>query len=155
MIRSGEVFNHKPSSGWFSLDLRSLDTEVVEAMEEEVRETLAGVSEETGIALRMVPVQITPGGQIPGFRDSELVRTAEAVSRHLGLDPRLGIAGSSNMNVPLGEGVPAIGLGGSRGGERGNPGEWADVTAMIRAAKHVFLLAAAMGGGVDAIAYRP
>jgi acetylornithine deacetylase/succinyl-diaminopimelate desuccinylase-like protein len=146
MLRSGEVFNHKPASGWFSLDLRSLDGEVVDRMEQEVSAILVAVSEETGIPLRMVPVQLTPGGQIPGFRDSELVRTAEGVSRYLGLEPQLGIAGSSNMNVPLGEGVPAIGLGGSRGGERGSPGEWADVPAMVRAAKHVFLLAAALGG---------
>lgn len=146
MLRSGEVFNHKPASGWFSLDLRSLDGEVVDRMEQEVGAILVAVSEETGIPLRMVPVQLTPGGQIPGFRDSELVRTAEGVSRYLGLEPQLGIAGSSNMNVPLGEGVPAIGLGGSRGGERGSPGEWADVPAMVRAAKHVFLLAAALGG---------
>ena len=146
MLRSGEVFNHKPASGWFSLDLRSLDGGVVDRMEQEVSAILVAVSEETGIPLRMVPVQLTPGGQIPGFRDSELVRTAEGVSRYLGLEPQLGIAGSSNMNVPLGEGVPAIGLGGSRGGERGSPGEWADVPAMVRAAKHVFLLAAALGG---------
>jgi acetylornithine deacetylase/succinyl-diaminopimelate desuccinylase-like protein len=146
MLRSGEVFNHKPASGWFSLDLRSLDGGVVDRMEQEVSAILVAVSEETGIPLRMVPVQLTPGGQIPGFRDSELVRTAEGVSRYLGLEPQLGIAGSSNMNVPLGQGVPAIGLGGSRGGERGSPGEWADVPAMVRAAKHVFLLAAALGG---------
>ncbi len=147
MLRSGEVFNHKPASGWFSLDLRSLDRAVVDRMEEEVRAILAEVSEETGIALRMEPVQLTPGGQIPGFRDSELVRTAEGISRFLGLEPQLSIAGSSNMNVPLGEGLPAIGLGGSRGGGRGTPEEWADVPAMVRSAQHVFLLAAALGGG--------
>jgi acetylornithine deacetylase/succinyl-diaminopimelate desuccinylase-like protein len=146
VLRSGEVFNHKPASGWFSLDLRSLDRAMVNRMEEEVRGILQRVSEETGITLQMEPVQLTPGGQIPGFRDSELVRTAEGVSRFLGLEPQLGIAGSSNMNVPLGEGVPAIGLGGSRGGDRGNPDEWADVPAMVRAAKHVFLLASALGG---------
>lgn len=146
VLRSGEVFNHKPASGWFSLDLRSLDRTEVERMEETVRGILEDVTEETGITLEMEPVQLTPGGQLPAFRDSELVRTAEAVSRFLKLDPQMGIAGSSNMNVPLGQGIPAIGLGGSRGGERGNPGEWADVPAMVRAGKHVFLMAAALGG---------
>lgn len=147
ILSSGEVFNHKPPTGWFSLDLRSLDGVVVERMEGEVREILAGVQSETGIELRMEAEQLTPGGQIPGFRESPLVRTSEAIARFLGLEPRLGNAGSSNMNIPLGAGVPAIGLGGERGGERGFPGEWADIPSMVRAAQHVFLLAATMGGG--------
>jgi acetylornithine deacetylase/succinyl-diaminopimelate desuccinylase-like protein len=145
MLRSGEVFNHKPPQGWFSLDLRSLDRGVVLAMEDEVRRILAGVTAETGIALEMEPFQITPGGQIPGFRDSPLVTVAEGAARSLGLDPVLGNAGSSNMNVPMGSGIPAIGLGGERGGERGFAGEWADIPAMVRSAKLVFLLAASLG----------
>lgn len=147
MLRSGEVFNHKPAEGWFSLDLRSLEGERVAEMEEAVRRILGEVSAETGIPLRKEPEQITPGGQIPGFRDSSMVRTSEAAARFLGLEPRLGNAGSSNMNIPLGAGVPAIGLGGERGGARGFPEEWADVPAMVRSAIHVFLLAAALGGG--------
>lgn len=147
MLRSGEVFNHKPAEGWFSLDLRSLDGGVVRAMEAEVEAILATVSAETGITLRMDPFQRTPGGQIPGFRNAPLVTVAEGAARTLGLEPILGNAGSSNMNVPMGSGVPAIGLGGERGGERGFPGEWADIPAMMRSAKVVFLLVAALGAG--------
>lgn len=147
ILRSGEVFNHRPPTGWFSLDLRSLEGEVLERMEAEVRDLLAGVQAETGIALTMEPEQRTPGGQIPGFRESPFVRTSEAIARYLGMEPRLGNAGSSNMNIPLGAGVPAIGLGGERGGDRGFPGEWADIPSMVRAARHVFLLAVALGGG--------
>ena len=95
----------------------------------------------------MDPVLLTPGGQIPGARESSLVTTAETISKHLGLEARLGNAGSSNMNVAIGGGTLAIGLGGSRGGQRGEPGEWADVPAMIRTAKHVVLLAGTVGAG--------
>jgi hypothetical protein len=77
MVRSGAVFNHKPESGWFSLDLRSLDPSTVEEMEAGVQKILAAVGEETGIRLRMEPFQLTPGGQLPGARDSLLVRTSE------------------------------------------------------------------------------
>jgi acetylornithine deacetylase/succinyl-diaminopimelate desuccinylase-like protein len=146
MLRSGEVFNHRPATGWFSLDLRSLEAPRVRAMEEAVAGILENVSAETGIALRLVPEQLTPGGQIEGFRDAPLVRTAEAAARHLGVDPQLGNAGSSNMNVALGQGIPAIGLGGSRGGARGFADEWADIPAMVRSAQLVFLLAASLGG---------
>jgi acetylornithine deacetylase/succinyl-diaminopimelate desuccinylase-like protein len=149
ILRSGAVFNHKPENGWFSLDIRSLDMGVIAAVEEAVRAVLDEVSAETGIAFQMEPFQLTPGGQIPDAVNSPLVETAVAVSRHLGYEPRLGNAGSSNMNIAIGGGTPAIGLGGSRGGQRGFPDEWADIPAMVRSAKHVFLLAAALGGAAN------
>ncbi len=149
IIQSGTVFNHKPESGWFSLDIRSLEAGSIDAVESAVRAELARITEETGIAFRMEPFQITPGGQIPGAESSPLVKTAAAISRHLGYEPRLGNAGSSNMNVAVGGGTPAIGLGGDRGGARGTPEEWAGIPAMVRSAKHVFLLAATLGGAAS------
>ncbi|MEF8796126.1 MAG: hypothetical protein V5A48_06725 [Salinivenus sp.] len=50
------------------------------------------------------------------------------------------------MNIAIGGGTPAIGLGGDRGGRRGHPDEWADIPAMMRTAEHVLLLAVTMGG---------
>jgi acetylornithine deacetylase/succinyl-diaminopimelate desuccinylase-like protein len=145
MLQSGAVFNHKPGTGWFSLDVRSLDGRHVDEIERAVRALLARVTGETGIAFEMEPVQLTPGGQIRGFERSPLVTTSVAIARHLGVKGQLGNAGSSNMNIALGRGTPAIGLGGSRGGQRGFPDEWADVPALIRTAKHVLLLAATIG----------
>jgi hypothetical protein len=48
------------------------------------------------------------------------------------------------MNVAISQGVPAIGLGGNRGGQRGFSDEWADVEAMMNTAKFVFLYATAL-----------
>jgi acetylornithine deacetylase/succinyl-diaminopimelate desuccinylase-like protein len=144
MVQSGAVFNHKPDSGWFSLDIRSLDTSVVEALERRVKDVLDEISRETSIAFTLEPVQMTPGGQIPGALQSALVTTAQAIARHLGMEPSLGNAGSSNMNVPIGGGTPAIGIGGSRGGARAEEGEFADIPAMMRSAKFLVLLASAV-----------
>jgi acetylornithine deacetylase/succinyl-diaminopimelate desuccinylase-like protein len=146
ILRSGEVFNHKPESGWFSLDVRSLDPFVVTEIETRVRRTLQEVGRETDTELEMEPFHLTPGGQLPGARESELVRTSAAIARFLGFEPTLTDAGSSNMNLPIARGTPAIGLGGERGGRRGFADEWADVPAMIDTAKHVVLLAATVGG---------
>lgn len=146
MLQSGAVFNHKPETGWFSVDIRSMEAEVIEAIEGDVRAIVADVASETGIRLYMEPFQITPGGRIPGAATSNLVRTAQDVSRHLGYDPTMSESGSSNLNVAIGAGTRAIGLGGSRGGDRGLPTEWADIDGMMRTAKHVFLLAATVGG---------
>jgi acetylornithine deacetylase/succinyl-diaminopimelate desuccinylase-like protein len=145
MLQSGAVYNHKPATGWFSLDVRSLVAGRVEEVEAEVRRILAEVTNETTIQFTMEPFQITPGGQLPGFRESAIVTTAEAISRHLGYQGQLGNAGSANLNVPLGQGTPAIGIGGERGGQRGFPDEWGDIPQMMRTAKYVALLAATMG----------
>jgi acetylornithine deacetylase/succinyl-diaminopimelate desuccinylase-like protein len=145
IIESGSVYNHKPERGWFSLDIRSLEAEAIASVEEDVRDVLRTVGEETGIGFEMEPFLLTPGGQIPGAEQSALVRTAVEISEFLGLEPRLGNAGSSNMNVAIAGGTPAIGLGGERGGGRGFPDEWADIPAMVRTAKHVLLLAVTLG----------
>ena len=145
MLQSGAVYNHKPESGWFSLNVRSLDAARVDEVEAAVKTVLAGVSAETTIQFELQPFQITPGGQIPGLRDSALVTTAEAISRHLGYTALLGNAGSANLNVPLGRGSVAIGIGGERGGKRGFPDEWGDIPQMLRTAKYVVLLAATIG----------
>jgi acetylornithine deacetylase/succinyl-diaminopimelate desuccinylase-like protein len=145
MLQSGAVYNHKPETGWFSLDVRSLDGARVEEVETAVRGILDQVTRETTIAFAMESTQLTPGGQIPGMRESPLVTTAAAISKHLGYDAELGNAGSSNMNVALGQGSPAIGIGGERGGQRGFADEWADIPQMVRTAKFLVLLAATMG----------
>ncbi|MEW6322580.1 MAG: M20/M25/M40 family metallo-hydrolase [Acidobacteriota bacterium] len=145
MLQSGAVYNHKPESGWFSLDIRSLEASHVADTEAAVRQVLDEVTRETGIRFAMEPTQLTPGGQLPGFGDGAIVTTAAAIARHLGYEPRLGNAGSSNMNVALGRGTPAIGLGGERGGRRGWPDEWADIPQMMRTARFVVLLAATIG----------
>jgi len=145
ILNSGELFNHKPDSGWFSVDIRSLDAARIDANEAAVRRIVNDVTRETGIALEMQPVQRTPGGQIAGADSSRLVRGSTAFARALGLSPRLGNAGSANMNVPIAGGTPAIGIGGERGGGRGTRDEFADVPSMVRTAKHVFLLGVLLG----------
>ena len=146
MVRSGEVFNHKPQTGWFSIDVRSRDREIVEEIGREMRGILVRVGEETKIQLELVPDFHSLGGVIPGARDSLLVRAAVAASRYLGLEPEVSDAGCCNMRVAIGGGTMAIGLHGGRGGNRGTAEEWASIPAMMNAARQVVLLGATIGG---------
>lgn len=141
MIESGKVFNHKPESAWFSLDMRSLNNQTLAEMEQKVLGILEEVGQETKIELSLEPFQTTPGGQLEGALESPLIKSSIAISQYLGFEPTLSNAGSSNMNIAIAGGVSAIGLGGDRGGQRGYPDEWASIPNMILAAKHVFLLA--------------
>ena len=125
-----------------------------------MRKILDGVNAETTIRFELQPFQMTPGGQIPGLRESALVTTAEAISTHLGYAPELGNAGSANLNVPLGQGAVAIGIGGNRGGQRGFPDEWGDIPQMMGPGKDNVLpagpkrrCAAGGGRGPGAVSY--
>jgi len=146
MLNSGAVFNHKPETGWFSLDVRSLDPEHIESMEQQVRQILTGVTDELGISFRMEPFSMMPPGQIEGARDSDLVQTSRAISDYLGSSPTLSDAGSANLNVAIAGGTLAIGISSERGGQRGFADEWASIEVMQRTAKNVFLTAVTVGG---------
>ena len=115
-----------------------------------MQEILENVTKETEITFRLEPENLVPGGQIDGARDSNLVKWSAHVSERLGLTPTFSNTGSANLNIAIAAGTPAIGLGGSRGGERGYPGEWADIDAMMRSAEHVALLAIALGSRTPA-----
>lgn len=140
MIHSGNVYNHKPAEGYFTLDIRSLDNDVIEEIESAVKDVLTSVTTETEVTFRLEPFQIMDGGQIAGFFDSWKVQKSLDISRYLGYEPSTSNAGSSNMNVALSQGYPAIGLGGNRGENRGKIDEFADSDAMVNSACFVFLL---------------
>ncbi|MHB9879527.1 M20/M25/M40 family metallo-hydrolase [Pacificimonas sp. ICDLI1SI03] len=145
VIESGKVFNHKPAEGWFSLDIRSLDAGRIAAIEADVDAIMADVSRDTGIELKRKAVNLVPGGQIAGARESSLVRWASAIARGEGRSAELTNAGSANLNIAIGGGTPAIGLGGERGGMRGQSDEWASIPVLHRTARLVALLAVALG----------
>lgn len=149
VLNSGSVFNHKPETGWFSLDVRSLDLIHIQTMEKKVRNILSDVTDELGIKFEMEVVSDTPPGQIKGALDTSLVQTSVAISNYLGNNPRLSDAGSANLNVSIAGGTLSIGIASERGGRRGFSDEWADIPVMQRTAKNVFLTAVTIGNAVS------
>jgi tripeptide aminopeptidase len=74
--------------------------------------------------------------------DHVLVRTAQETSLRFGMQPKLDI-GSTDSNVPLALGLPAVTLGvGGRSGKVHTPEEWYDVTDAERGLKRTALLLA-------------
>jgi acetylornithine deacetylase/succinyl-diaminopimelate desuccinylase-like protein len=146
ILRSGEAFNRKPATGWFSLDVRANDRTEAEAVANAVRAILVRVGAETKIQLELVPDWQSLGGRIPGARDTLLTRAAAAVARHLGYEPELTELGCCNMRVAVTGGTLAIGLHGDRGGGRGTVDEWANLPDLMNTARQIVLLAAAVGG---------
>jgi acetylornithine deacetylase/succinyl-diaminopimelate desuccinylase-like protein len=147
-ISGGTSINSIPESAAALIDLRSTDPGELRATEALLRAILDGVASVETIGDR-------PGGALP--EDSPLLHTIRAVDRHLALNTELRM-GSTDANVPLALGVPAVAMGaGGTGGGMHTLNEWYDPTGRETALRRVLLtlldtvhLAAVPGAGDDA-----
>ena len=134
-IGGGISVNAIPEDGWFEVDVRSAAPVLVERYDGEVR-TAVRAAEDAENARRAPgtrPLGVSierigdrPGGDLPA--DDPLVVAAIDATRLVGRIGDLATA-STDANVPLSLGIPAIALGaGGRGGETHTLGEWYDNT---------------------------
>jgi acetylornithine deacetylase/succinyl-diaminopimelate desuccinylase-like protein len=119
----GTSINAIPAEAWVEMDMRSESPELLEDVETQARRALHGAVDRTNGAApagrALLALEITTIGDRPPGRtapDTELVQAAVAATRTLGVDPEL-IASSTDANVPMSVGVPAVTLG--AGGEAG------------------------------------
>ena len=140
MLGAGKIFNHRHDDGWFSVDLRSMDNDTIRMIKEKIFSTAEEVAEEEQLEWWEEKFSDTPAGQIPGARDSRLVRIAEEVTKILGSKVSLSNRGSSNMNVGISKQIPSISIGGSRGGLRNTADEYANIEPVLNGIKLNFLL---------------
>lgn len=130
-IGGGISVNAIPDHAWIEIDVRSENPRLLDHMEDGVRRAIGvAVEEENARRARHTPAltaSITaigdrPGGETPA--DHPLVAAAHAITRLSGRDPELAIA-STDANVPIGLGIPAIAIGGGgRGGDAHCTTEW-------------------------------
>lgn len=130
-LGGGTGLNSIPQEAWFDLDLRSEDPRALIQLDETVQGVLAGaLTEENShrtagtppLQLDLRRVGDRPSGLTP--RAHPLVQTAIAATRALGRSHELSCA-STDANVPIALGVPAIALGaGGHAGDAHLPTEW-------------------------------
>jgi acetylornithine deacetylase/succinyl-diaminopimelate desuccinylase-like protein len=109
--------NAIPFEAWMEVDMRSSDKASLEAVHTKFKNAVAeAVEEENKRWNGRRPVSATP--ELVGFRpagstsaDSAIVITALAVSKIFGHNGKLG-EGSTDSNVPMNAGIPAITIGG-------------------------------------------
>ena len=111
MLGGSEVVNAKAADAWFTLDLRSTSNEVIGDLEKKIAAIVREEAERERMTARTELISTTPAAQIPGHRESTLVKTAEAVHYAMGFKPSITISGSNNGNVALLAGIPAISTG--------------------------------------------
>jgi hypothetical protein len=84
---------------------------------------------------------------IPGFRDSEMVRTAEAVWRAFGFEPSITDTASNHSSAALRAGVRAISSGVAPCSGSHSPAENCEIEPLFTGTKRNIVLAVALAAG--------
>jgi len=150
-IGGGLSVNAIPAAAWLEVDVRSTSAAHLERLEREVHAAAyAAAEEENARRATAMPRLVTAVERI-GVRpcgetsaDHPLVRTALEATRLVGRWPDLATA-STDANVPISQGIPAIAIGaGGRGGDAHTTREWYDNTdSSVGVARALTILVAA------------
>lgn len=130
-ISGGLAINAIPGEAIVELDLRSVAQETVDRLGAQVTAIVqsAGAEENARRARGTPPLEVAierlgdrPAGETPA--DDPLVVAALEATRLIGREPEEAAA-STDANVPIALGIPAVALGGGgRGGDAHTPAEW-------------------------------
>jgi acetylornithine deacetylase/succinyl-diaminopimelate desuccinylase-like protein len=146
MLGGAEVVNAKAADAWFTLDLRSTDQKRIDDFEQKIALILREEAERVGMTVNTeLPEEKVPAAQIPGSRESYIVRMAEAVHRAIGFENvPIGNSASNNANIALLAGLPAISTGCAPCGGDHSLGEWCQIEPIYRGIKKLILLEIAL-----------
>jgi tripeptide aminopeptidase len=142
-ISGGTSVNSIPSSATALIELRSSEPEPLRQAAAEVRHALSTtlapfLSAPHAPELIVEPIGDRPAAILP--RESALLTVLRSVDRHLSLPTELRL-GSTDANLPLSLGIPALAIGtGGAGGNIHTLGEWYDPTGRETALRRVLLV---------------
>jgi tripeptide aminopeptidase len=154
-IAGGEAVNAVPSGASMKIDLRSESDEELYRLEREVRRAVEqGALDEREARRRDGPsltVEFKPLGLRPGGRlatNSPLLQAIREVDRFLGIGSETD-AGSTDANIPLSLGIPAIAIGGGGTGDGAHTAEeWYDARGRITGLERILLTLLLVAGPV-------
>ena len=145
--------NSIPANVSVKVDIRSEDESQLARMENSLRDAMqAGVRDEISgsragedsLKLNIRSLGSRPGGKLPD--NSPLLETVRNVDRFLGNRSRIE-RGSTDANIPLSLGIPAISLGGGgKGGGAHTPDEWYEPAGRELGLKRLFLITLTLAG---------
>lgn len=153
-IEGGTAINAIPERAAARIDLRSTDPEQLIRLEVELHRAVEDAvmaanhgqrAVAGGVHFTIDKIGNRPAGRLPA--GSELLALLEAVDRHLAIRTEMRLA-STDANIPLSLGVPAVSIGG--GGEGGGIhtyGEWYDAKGRDLGLRRILLLLLAAAGG--------
>ena len=153
LIEGGTSINSIPARAAVKIDLRSEEDAELNRMETALRDAMqAGLREEVAanhaandlLQVSFRALGARPAGRIPD--DAPLVETIRNVDRFLGNRSRLERS-STDANIPLSQGIPAVALGGGGKGSGSHTlSEWYDSTGRELGLKRLLLITLALAG---------
>lgn len=154
VLDGGTSVNSIPFEAVMEIDMRSEEPSALVELDARVRDAIhAGVAAEKArwpgsnreLTVRIDTIGIRPAGAQP--ETAPIVQVAVAASRALGLSSGIG-ASSTDSNIPMSLGIPAITIdGGGRGGSSHAPEEWYEETPdSYKGPQWAALIVAALAG---------
>jgi len=141
MIMGGKVRNAVSQESSFTIDLRSGNQEELVIAQKKIREICAEVSSETGVKWEIQPEDQSKAYQIPGARDSALVKTVVDILEYLNVkDIEVDPLGSTEANVGIERGILSVNIGRTYGRYKHSLREEADIDGLFLAMKQIILL---------------
>ena len=116
----GTSVNAIAAEAWLELDLRSESPQVLTELTRTV-EQLVETASRPGVQIETEVIGQRPAGELPSGHP--LIKLAEDCLREQGIEPKLMI-GSTDANVPLSRGLPALVLGVTNGAGAHTTGEF-------------------------------
>ncbi len=141
MIGGGKVRNAVSEESYFTVDLRSANQEELEKAQTEIRKICQDVAAEVGVELEMNLNERSKAYQIPGARDSFLVRTVFDILKFLKVkEIEVDPLGSTEANVGIEKGILSVNLGRTYGRYKHTLSEEAEIDGLFLAMKQILLL---------------
>ncbi len=125
-IRGGISVNTIARDASLELDLRSEDPQELNALIEQIGSLLYNANA-PGLAITHAVTSQRPAGSIP--LDHPFIQLAAAALRELGTEP-IFEKGSTDANIPLSLGLPAVVIGLCQGGHAHRPDEYIETTML-------------------------
>jgi di/tripeptidase len=134
VVGGGTSVNSIPESIWLEVDMRSESPEELAKLDAQFKQLVADAVAAENAARSTGPGKISADLKLIGDRptgstreDAEIVQLTAAAVRAAGYEPVLG-ASSTDSNMPISLGIPAVTIGsGGTGGRAHAPDEWIDV----------------------------
>lgn len=150
MVGGGKVFNAIPQDVWFTVDLRSINPALHDSLDAEIgaRVRAAAEAHHVGTSAEQVQHQRAAGtaDMLRDRRAHPIVQTAMDIHAFLGIPAQAEATGSTDANMAVTRGIPAIAVGRARGGDQHTLSEWADRDSALPATKMLLLLAVSLAG---------
>ncbi len=146
MLGGSDVVNAKASDAWMSVDLRSTSNEVIADLDKKIAAILDEEAKRVGMTVKTDVISRSPAAILPGNKDSQLVKIAEAVHRAMGFDPPITNAGSNNSSAALLQGITSISTGAGPCNDAHAITENCEIEPLYKGIKKILLLELALAG---------